>query len=116
MPPGYDGSQRHYPSVYVIHGYTGHLAMWHNRSPYRQPFPETADAMFATGDAPPAVVVFVVAWTAHGGSQFVDSPGTGRYYSYLCEEVVRSSTPATGHCPSVRTRRSAASPQAGSAP
>ncbi len=28
------------------------------------------------------------AWTAYGGSQFVDSPGTGRYHSYLCDEVV----------------------------
>jgi Putative esterase len=25
---------------------------------------------------------------AYGGSQFVDSPGTGRYHSYLCDEVV----------------------------
>jgi S-formylglutathione hydrolase FrmB len=30
----------------------------------------------------------VDAWTAYGGSQFVDSPGTGRYHSYLCDEVV----------------------------
>jgi hypothetical protein len=88
VPPGYDDSRQRYPSVYVIQGYTGHLTMWHNRSPYRQPFPETADAVFATGDVPPAVVVFVDAWTAYGGSQFVDSPGTGRYHSYLCEEVV----------------------------
>ena len=34
------------------------------------------------------VVVLVDAWTAYGGSQFVDSPGTGRYHSYLCDEVV----------------------------
>jgi S-formylglutathione hydrolase FrmB len=88
VPPGYDDSRQHYPSVYVLQGYTGHLSMWRNRSPYRQPFPETADAVFAAGDAPPAVVVFVDAWTAYGGSQFVDSPGTGRYHSYLCEEVV----------------------------
>jgi len=33
-------------------------------------------------------VLYVDAWTAFGGSQFVDSPGTGRYHSYLCEEVV----------------------------
>jgi S-formylglutathione hydrolase FrmB len=33
-------------------------------------------------------VVYVDAWTAYGGSQFVDSPGTGRYHSYLCEEIV----------------------------
>src|SRR5262249_48946823 len=38
--------------------------------------------------APPAIVVYVDAWTAYGGSQFVDSPGTGRYHSYLCEEIV----------------------------
>ena len=88
VPPGYDDSRQRYPSIYVLQGYTGHLAMWRNRSPFRQPFPETADAVFAGGDAPPAVVVFVDAWTAYGGSQFVDSPGTGRYHSYLCEEVV----------------------------
>src|ERR1700722_812142 len=89
VPPGYDqDAERRYPSVYVIQGYTGHLTMWRNRTPFRQPFIETADAMFGRGDAPPALVVYVDAWTAYGGSQFVDSPGTGRYHSYLCEEVV----------------------------
>jgi S-formylglutathione hydrolase FrmB len=89
LPPGYDDDPgRRFPSVYVIQGYTGHLAMWRNRSPYRQPFPETADAVFAAGEAPGAIVVYVDAWTTYGGSQFVDSPGTGRYHSYLCDEVV----------------------------
>jgi S-formylglutathione hydrolase FrmB len=88
-PPGYDDEpDRRYPSVYVLQGFTGHVQMWHNRSPYRQPFPETADALFATGGAPPCVVVYVDAWTAFGGSQFVDSPAMGRYHSYLCDEVV----------------------------
>jgi hypothetical protein len=72
----------------VIQGYTGHLAMWWNRSAFRQPFPETADAIFSTGQAPPCLVVFVDAWTGYGGSQFVDSPGTGRYHTYLCDEIV----------------------------
>ncbi len=89
VPPGYDEEpDRRYPAVYVIQGYTGHVAMWRNRSAYRQPFPECADALFAGGEAPPAIVVYVDAWTAYGGSQFVDSRGTGRYHSYLCDEVV----------------------------
>src|SRR3954453_13000484 len=89
VPPGYDDeSTRRYPSVYVIQGYTATVTMWRNRTPYRQPFVETADALFAGGAAPPAIVVFVDAWTAYGGSQFVDSPGTGRYHTYLCDEVV----------------------------
>ncbi len=89
VPPGYDDDpDRRYASIYVVQGYTGHVGMWDNRSPYRRTFYETADAVFAEGVAPPAVVVFVDAWTAYGGSQFVDSPGTGDYHSYLCDEVV----------------------------
>lgn len=89
VPPGYDDDESlRFPSVYVIQGYTGHVAMWANRSPYRQPFIETADAVFASGDVPGCVVVYVDAWTAYGGSQFVDSSGTGAYHSYLCDEVV----------------------------
>jgi hypothetical protein len=88
-PPGYDDDPAvRYPAVYVIQGYTGHVAMWANRTPYRRPFVETADAVFASGEAPGCIVVYVDAWTAYGGSQFVDSPGTGRYHSYLCNEVV----------------------------
>jgi S-formylglutathione hydrolase FrmB len=89
LPPGYDDEpNRRYPAVYVIMGYTGHVTMWHNRSAFRQPFTETADQVFAAGSAPPALVVYVDAWTSYGGSQYVDSPGTGRYHSYLCDEVV----------------------------
>ena len=88
-PPGYATDQgRRYPAVYVLQGFTGHLSMWRNRTPFEQPFPETADAVFAAGQAPPAIVVYVDAWTSYGGSQFVDSPATGRYHSYLCQEVV----------------------------
>ncbi len=89
VPPGYDDDeQARYPSVYVIQGYTGHVTMWANRSPYRRTFIEDADEVFASGEAPGCVVVYVDAWTAYGGSQFVDSPGTGPYHSYLCDEVV----------------------------
>jgi hypothetical protein len=89
VPPGYDDEpDRHYPSIYVIQGYTGMVPMWRNRAPFRQPFTETADEVFASGSAPPAIVVYVDAWTAYGGSQFVDSPGTGRYHTYLCDDVV----------------------------
>lgn len=88
VPPGYDDETARYPAVYVIQGYTGHVSMWANRTAYRQPFIETADAVFASGEAPGCIVVYVDAWTAYGGSQFVDSPGTGAYHSYLCDEVV----------------------------
>jgi S-formylglutathione hydrolase FrmB len=34
------------------------------------------------------VVAFVDAWTSYGGSQFINSAGTGPYMDYLCDEVV----------------------------
>src|ERR1700690_4589656 len=65
LPPGYDEDPgRRYPSVYVIQGYTGYLTMWANRSAYRQPVPATADAGFAAGQAPGAIVGYRGAWRA----------------------------------------------------
>jgi S-formylglutathione hydrolase FrmB len=62
--------------------------MWKNRFPLRKNFPELADQLFAKKQAPPCIVVYVDCWTRLGGSQFLDSPGTGEYHSYLCNEVV----------------------------
>ena len=89
LPPGYDAEpERRYPSVYVIQGMTGQLDMWRNRTAFRRSFPELLDDLFARQGCPPAIVAFVDCWTSYGGSQFLDSPGTGRYHSYLCSEVV----------------------------
>jgi hypothetical protein len=89
VPPGYvDDPTRRYPAVYAIQGLTGQLDMWRNRSPFRWNFPELADRGIASGEMPPCVVVYVDCWTSLGGSQFLDSPGTGRYLTYLCDEVI----------------------------
>ena len=71
-PPGYNSSEERYPSVYIIQGYTGQAVMWWNRTPFREGFPAAVDRMFASGEASPCIVVYVDAWTAYGGSQFVE--------------------------------------------
>jgi hypothetical protein len=89
VPPGYDDDpERRYPSIYLIQGLTGQLDMWRNRAAFRRNPPELMDELFASGEAPPAVLVWIDAWTSLGGSQFLDSPGTGNYHTYLCDEVV----------------------------
>jgi S-formylglutathione hydrolase FrmB len=88
-PPGYAADpDRRYPSIYLIQGHTGQLDMWRNRSAFRPNVLELVDALFADDGCPPAVVVFVDAWTSYGGSQFLDSPGVGNYHTYLCDEIV----------------------------
>jgi S-formylglutathione hydrolase FrmB len=74
--------------VYVLQGLTGQVDMWRNRHAFTRNTPESHDALFATPGVPPLIVVYIDAWTRFGGSQFVDSPGTGRYHTYLCDEIV----------------------------
>jgi len=87
LPPGYEDGDR-LPSIYVIQGLTGQLDMWLNRAAFEPNMAERVDELFASGDCPPALVVFVDAWTSYGGSQFINSTATGRYMDYLCDEVV----------------------------
>jgi Putative esterase len=87
-PPGVESGGDAVPSVYVIQGFTGQVDMWLGRSFMEPTFIERLDAMFAAGDCPAAVIVLVDAWTSRGGSQFLNSAGTGQYLDYLCDEVV----------------------------
>ncbi len=88
-PPAYetDGDRR-FPTIFVIQGLTGMVEMWRNRRPFQPTVVEMVDALFADRATPPAIIVYVDAFTALGGSQFLDSPAVGRYHTYLCDEVV----------------------------
>jgi S-formylglutathione hydrolase FrmB len=89
VPPGYDeNAARRYPTIYLIQGLTGQVDAWWNQSAFRPTVPELIDRLFAADDVPATIVVLVDAFTALGGSQYVNSPGTGRYLDYLCDEVV----------------------------
>ena len=77
-----------YPVAYVLPAYNGHLTMWQNRSPYRLTTIEEVELLTADPQVPDFIVVYVEAWSRYGGCQFVDSPGTGRYETYICDELV----------------------------
>src|SRR5260370_12237205 len=65
LPPGYDDEPgKRYPTIYQIQGFTGQIDMWRNRAPLRKNFPELADELFARGEAPPPIVVWVDFWTS----------------------------------------------------
>jgi enterochelin esterase-like enzyme len=86
-PPGWpdDGP---YPAVWAIQGMTGQVDMWRNRTAYQSTFIEDVDRLIVAGECRPVVMPMPDCWTAYGGSQFLDSAGTGRYLTYLCDELV----------------------------
>jgi S-formylglutathione hydrolase FrmB len=60
LPTGYDTEDLDYPVVYLLHGNGGTLNDWVNQGGIR----ETADALIANGDIPPAVIVMPDAGTS----------------------------------------------------
>jgi S-formylglutathione hydrolase FrmB len=85
-PPDDGGGEL--PVIYLIQGFSGQVDMWGNRSPGRLSVIELIDDLFSDPAVPPCRVALVDCWTSLGGSQYLDSPATGRYHTYLCEEVV----------------------------
>jgi S-formylglutathione hydrolase FrmB len=78
-----EDDSKQYPSVYVIQGMTGIVGAWFNTEPWNENYASRIDSM-----SPEAVVVLVDAFTAVGGSQYIDSEGIGNYHTYLCDELV----------------------------
>jgi len=88
LPPGYrHDSDRRYPVLMLLPGFgSGHL----NFTNYDRWNPSTVarfDRLVATDASPPAILVFPDAGNRLGGSQFVDSDATGRYQTFLADEV-----------------------------
>ena len=96
VPPGYDAD--HEPPLPVDLRDPGpdraarHVAQPHARSDRTSRSSSTSCSREAS--CPPAILVYVDAWTSLGGSQFIDSPGTGRYHTYIVRGDRRRSSDA----------------------
>ena len=87
LPPQYDETRR-FPMVLMLAGFgsTNHsIAAW---SPWKPNTLELFDRMVDSGDCKPAVLVLPDCFNRWGGSQFIDSEGTGRYQTYLADEII----------------------------
>jgi len=86
LPPQYDGTRR-FPVVMMLAGFgsTNHsIAAW---SPWKPNTPELFDRLIADGECGPAILVLPDCFNRWGGSQFLDSDGSGKYQTYLADEV-----------------------------
>jgi enterochelin esterase family protein len=88
LPPGYERSDRRYPVILLLPGFTGTGLQMVSRGAWQVPIDQRMDALIARGAADPAILILPDCFTRYGGSQYVDSPAIGRYASYLCDEVL----------------------------
>ncbi|HEY2901725.1 MAG TPA: alpha/beta hydrolase-fold protein [Polyangia bacterium] len=89
LPPSYDRQpDRRYPVIYWLAGFTGTGEMLFQGSPWQPGLGERLDRLVDTGAMGEVIVVAPDCFTRLGGSQYLDSPSTGRYETHLTSELV----------------------------
>ncbi len=88
-PPGFDphGSRR-YGAIYVLHGYTGDVAALVSARPWETNVVQWADRLVRERAMPPLLLVLVDGNNRLGGSQYVDSIGSGAYATHVVRDTV----------------------------
>lgn len=81
LPAGYDTSDKRYPVVYALHGYSG------NETEFIAMIPELEE-LTASGEVREMILVFPNADNKFGGSMYLSSPTIGDYESYIVRELV----------------------------
>lgn len=88
-PPAFDAQgSRHYPVLYVLHGYVGDVAATLASGPWQTNVVQWADRLIGDGAMPPVMLAIVDGNTRLGGSQYVDSIHNGAYATYTVRDVV----------------------------
>lgn len=89
LPPSYDNSpQRRYPTIYMLNGYSGTGMTYLNLQCWTPNLPARVDRLIEGGHMKEAIIVMADGMTRYGGSQYIDSPATGRYQTFLADETV----------------------------
>lgn len=89
LPPSY-GSRRgvRYPVLFYLPGFTGTGRAVLNFNPWKENLPQRLDRLISAGRARECILVVPDGFTALGGSQYLNSSGTGRYEDHVASELV----------------------------
>ncbi len=88
LPPGYDDGEERYPVVFLLVGFTGRGTMLMNESAWDESINQRLDRLITGERIAPMIVVMPDCFTRYGGSQYINSTGTGRYEDHIVEELV----------------------------
>jgi S-formylglutathione hydrolase FrmB len=87
LPREYDVDLRRYPVVFMLVGFTGRGTMLLNEAAWEENIQERLDRLIAQRAIPPLIMVMPDCFTRYGGSQYINSAGTGRYEDYVVQEL-----------------------------
>lgn len=76
------------PVIFYLSGYSSNGAKFFNFNSFEENAAANLLKMIKKNEAAKAIYVFVDAWTYWGGSQFINSFGSGNYENYIIQELV----------------------------
>ena len=89
LPPSYGvAPARRYPVIYWLVGFTGTGEMMFHDTPWQPGLAQRLDSLVASEKMGEVIVVAPDCFTRLGGSQYLDSPASGRYETHLVDELV----------------------------
>ena len=88
LPPEYETSDKPFPVVYCLTGFTGRGKMLLNDNAFAPNLAERMDLLIGENKVKPMIVVMPDCFTYYGGSQYINSSATGDYEDYLTEEIL----------------------------
>ncbi len=89
LPPSYDQNPtRHYPSLYLLHGYNGRPQEWTTNGYQGMNLQRVMDSLTTRGLAREMIVVVPNGKNAYHGSFYTNSATTGNWEDYLVRDVV----------------------------
>jgi enterochelin esterase family protein len=88
LPPDYEASDKKFPVVYCLTGFTGRGKMFLNDNAFTPNLAQRLDNLIADETIKPMIAVMPDCFTYYGGSQYINSSATGNYEDYLTEEIV----------------------------
>ena len=103
LPPGYEESDRPYPTAYLLHAFgetAGQvLTPDTDGQRWRPPIEDVLDPVFGRLGVPPMIVVIPDGNSRYGCGQWVDSPVTGNFEQYVLHDVVPAVDATIGRSP-----------------
>lgn len=85
LPPGDASSRERLPVVFLLAGFGGSGASYFDYEAWDETLPQMIERLLTEGRIRPMILVLPDAMTRYGGSQYINSPATGRYQDYLLE-------------------------------
>jgi len=88
LPPHYHCDETRFPLLLVLGGHFSSAPGWLGFRAFEENIIQLADRLMEQGAIPHAILAFPDCSTRYGGSQYLDSSGTGPYQRHLVEEIL----------------------------